>query len=182
MTYKEYQQGALRTATYPKALAQDYLRLGIRGEAGEVCDKIKKLIRDEGWQPGQPVPEDRREAIILELGDVAWYAACLAHETGGRLTLGRNLEDSSVDRDFYDPATHRTSELSRFAIILSDTVAMDFFGNSDGRKIYPAKVIHWVGSVAACIDCTLSEVMKRNLDKLASRQQRGKISGSGDYR
>jgi hypothetical protein len=32
------------------------------------------------------------------------------------------------------------------------------------------------------LDYTLEEIMQMNLDKLASRQQRGVISGSGDDR
>ena len=182
MTYNSYKQGALRTANYPRELAMNYLRLGIRGEAGEVCDKIKKLIRDDGWTPGQPVPEARREAIILELGDVAWYAACIAHERMWDMAIGRSREDESVDLVFYDKTIHRSNELARYATVLNDIVAMDQLGSSSDRRHYTSKVLYWVGKVAACIDCPLSEVMGRNLAKLASRQERGRISGSGDYR
>ena len=48
--------------------------LGIAGEAGEVTDKIKKIIRDKG---GYASEEDRAE-IAKELGDVLWYVANVA--------------------------------------------------------------------------------------------------------
>lgn len=48
--------------------------LGIAGEAGEVTDKVKKIIRDKG---GYASEEDRME-IAKELGDVLWYVANIA--------------------------------------------------------------------------------------------------------
>jgi hypothetical protein len=39
-----------------------------------------------------------------------------------------------------------------------------------------------VAILAFELDYTLEEIMQMNLDKLASRQQRGVISGSGDNR
>ena len=55
-----------------------YPTLGLTGEAGEVADKVKKVIRDrEGV-----FDADTREAIKLELGDVLWYVAQLASELG----------------------------------------------------------------------------------------------------
>jgi len=55
-----------------------YPTLGLTGEAGEVADKVKKVIRDR-----QGVFDvETREAIKLELGDVLWYVAQLASEMG----------------------------------------------------------------------------------------------------
>ena len=48
--------------------------LGIAGEAGEVTDKVKKIIRVKG---GYASEEDRME-IAKELGDVLWYVANIA--------------------------------------------------------------------------------------------------------
>jgi NTP pyrophosphatase (non-canonical NTP hydrolase) len=46
------------------------------GEAGEVADKLKKVIRDNDGVLTGPV----RDAVAKELGDVLWYLAVLANE------------------------------------------------------------------------------------------------------
>ena len=58
-----------------------YLALGLAGEAGEVADKVKKLIRD-GGENG----DEFTDALVLELGDVLWYVSQLA------TFIGINLE------------------------------------------------------------------------------------------
>tara|TARA_R110000851_G_scaffold2843_2_gene11439 strand:- start:1241 stop:1543 length:303 start_codon:yes stop_codon:yes gene_type:complete len=73
---------AATTAIYPDEHRIMYPALGLAGEAGEVANKVKKLIRDgpEGR------PDDWREQISSEIGDVLWYCASLA--TDLNLTLG----------------------------------------------------------------------------------------------
>lgn len=66
----QYQKQAAETAIYPKDKALEYLALGLVGEAGEVANKIKKVIRD-GTSP---------DSVIHELGDVLWYLAMLSTE------------------------------------------------------------------------------------------------------
>ena len=79
MDFNAYQEAARRTAAYPDVGSNPiYPTLGLTGEAGEVADKVKKVLRD---RDGQFDPEVR-EAIKLELGDVLWYVAQLARELG----------------------------------------------------------------------------------------------------
>jgi len=52
--------------------------LGLVGEAGELADKYKKIIRDKESVIG----EADREELIKELGDVLWYVATLARYLG----------------------------------------------------------------------------------------------------
>jgi len=52
--------------------------LGLVGEAGEVAEKVKKMIRDGT----KVVPMD----IIKELGDVVFYCTALANHVGYDLT------------------------------------------------------------------------------------------------
>ena len=48
MTMNEYQSLALETAIYPQPII--YPTLGLTGEAGEVADKVKKVLRDNNSQ------------------------------------------------------------------------------------------------------------------------------------
>ena len=77
MQINDFQTAALNTAIYPDRGANfAYPALGLAGEAGEVCDKLKKVIRDNDGVLTDPV----REAVAKELGDTAWYLAVLAWE------------------------------------------------------------------------------------------------------
>jgi NTP pyrophosphatase (non-canonical NTP hydrolase) len=96
MDFSEYQSLSRRTATYPHA-GEDmtYPALGLCGEAGEVAEKVKKTIRDDGGV----LSDERREALSRELGDVLWYLAQLATEAG--------LELESIAADNLDKLLSR---------------------------------------------------------------------------
>ena len=84
MKFKDYQKQSRETAIYPK-LGENYLYpvLGLAGESGEVCEKFKKVIRDENGV----LSSEKKEEIKYELGDVLWYLSQIASE------LELNLED-----------------------------------------------------------------------------------------
>lgn len=108
MNLNDYQKAALRTARQKDANDEFlHLVLGLVGEAGEVAEKVKKVIRDENSDFST-----LDELFKKELGDVLWHIAVLA----------------------------------------------DYFG------------------------IPLEEVAQMNIDKLASRLERGKLGGSGDTR
>lgn len=115
MNFNEYQEKAWSTfklQSAPNKLI--YLTLGINGEAGEVAEKVKKLIRDCGDGSGN-MPEisfGHRHELKKELGDVLWYLA----------------------------------------------------------------------GIATALNMSLETVAIANIDKLASRKERGVIGGNGDNR
>ena len=79
MDLNQYQRQARSTALYPDLGRNPiYPALGLCGEAGEVADKVKKVLRDEAGV----FSDERRQAIALELGDVLWYVSQLADELG----------------------------------------------------------------------------------------------------
>lgn len=109
MDLNSYQTAAFGTAVYPNQGANFvYPALGLVGEAGEVADKLKKVIRDNDGV----LTDSVKNAVAKEIGDVLWYVAVLAYE----------------------------------------------------------------------LDYSLNEIAQDNLDKLASRRERGVLSGSGDNR
>jgi NTP pyrophosphatase (non-canonical NTP hydrolase) len=109
MELNNYQEMARSTAIYPDQGANlVYPALGLCGEAGEVAEKVKKIIRDDAGV----ITDAKRDVIAAELGDVLWYVA----------------------------------------------------------------------QVAAELDYSLEDIASLNLEKLASRAQRGVLGGSGDSR
>lgn len=79
--FDAYQEWTRTTAVYPvstKIEELSYLALGLNGEAGEVADKVKRILRDRD-DGADPITA---ESIAYELGDVLWYLARLADALG----------------------------------------------------------------------------------------------------
>lgn len=81
MKINDYQRAASATAIYPDHHSVVYPALGLVGEAGEVSEKVKKLLRKDILIP-LGITRETREEIAKELGDVLWYAAALANDLG----------------------------------------------------------------------------------------------------
>ena len=77
-----YQQVAKQTAIYPREQAIIYPTLGLTGEAGEVANKVKKIIRDDG----NKINEGLVQEISAEIGDCLWYISVLADDIGCKLS------------------------------------------------------------------------------------------------
>lgn len=91
MDFDEYHRKAAETAMYPnKGSNLNYAVLGLNGEAGEVAEHAKKLMRDDGGV----ITTDRQTKLISELGDVLWYVAACCSEIGVGMNLvaERNVE------------------------------------------------------------------------------------------
>ena len=85
ITATAYQEQAKTTAIFPPERALEYLTLGLVGEAGEVANKIKKVIRDKKIFRSEV-------EIASEIGDVLWYCAMLADYLD--TNLGKIMEDN----------------------------------------------------------------------------------------
>lgn len=77
MDFKEYQEKSRKTALYPN-VGENFIypTLGLAGEAGEVAEKIKKVIRDKNGI----IDEETKDLIEKELGDVLWYVSQISSE------------------------------------------------------------------------------------------------------
>lgn len=85
-SFNKYQIAAKETAIYPgqgKTLGLCYATMGLAGEAGEIANKVKKILRDKD---GVLLDVDRF-SISKELGDVLWYLAAMVEELGCELDL-----------------------------------------------------------------------------------------------
>ena len=91
MNFDNYQIEARKTAIYPnKDKNFIYPTLGLVGEAGEVAEKIKKILRDKNGS----LDQKSKLAIKKELGDVLWYLSNLCNELNFSLNdvANTNLE------------------------------------------------------------------------------------------
>ena len=63
--------------------------VGLNAEAGEFLEIVKKMVFQ-----GKPWNEDNREHLIVELGDIIWYAtnACMALGISFEDVVARNVE------------------------------------------------------------------------------------------
>ena len=85
-----YQKVSLTTAIYPREQAIIYPTLGLTGEAGEVANKVKKIIRDGSDSKDEKLVSE----IKAEIGDCLWYIAVLANDFNIKLSdiASTNLE------------------------------------------------------------------------------------------
>ena len=79
MNFNEYQYEAKQRSKSQVGIGDDLmtlmiLGLGIAGEAGEVADEIKKLVRDKYGD----VDYQWTDRVTEELGDVLWYLSRIA--------------------------------------------------------------------------------------------------------
>lgn len=71
LTLESYQNDAAKTAIYDEAYSIVYPALGLVGEAGEVANKVKKMLRDDTLD---------RDGLKGEIGDCLWYLAALCRD------------------------------------------------------------------------------------------------------
>lgn len=80
MDLNEYQKEASKTAGFENLKIDPiiYLALGLAGESGEVVEKLKKIIRNDGGE----ISNEKREDLVKEIGDVLWYLSQMAGVLG----------------------------------------------------------------------------------------------------
>lgn len=90
MEMNDYQEKAASTAIYKAEHAVIYPALGLAAEAGEVANKVKKILRDGTFN---------REAIADEVGDCLWYIAALCRDLNVNMAdLAKNNLQKLEDR------------------------------------------------------------------------------------
>jgi NTP pyrophosphatase (non-canonical NTP hydrolase) len=95
--FNSYQRTATKTAIYPAEHKILYPALGLAGEAGEVANKVKKVMRDGVENQA----DDWKEQIASEIGDVLWYCAALATDLNMQLGMIAALNEKKL-RDRFD--------------------------------------------------------------------------------
>lgn len=92
--FDEYQELSKKTALMPQAAHPIYYpAMGLAGEAGEVLNHVKKIMRDDA----NVLTDERRTALKKELGDVLWYLAQVASAANFKLS---DLASSNLTKLF----------------------------------------------------------------------------------
>ena len=81
MDLRQWLAATDKTAVYPDSFNKEltgvvYSALGLAGEAGEVAEEIKKIIRNDNGI----LTAERKKKLCLEMGDVMWYWLRLTKE------------------------------------------------------------------------------------------------------
>lgn len=81
--FDEYQRKCKQTAIYPN-IGKNFIypTIGLMGEAGEIANKVKKVIRDDKSK----LRKEKVKELSSEVGDVMWYVAQLCTELGLKLS------------------------------------------------------------------------------------------------
>lgn len=172
MTFKEYQEEAIKTKIYRDEIAIPYIVLGASSEIGELLTAVEFAEND---------PSN----VIKEAGDCFWYIAMACHEFGistdridfvahplGLVDLIKEVNKSLCRLSGYTKKYLRddypdTIEASRLQNILGEI-----------QFLYCA-----IQSIVGCFsNISIEEIWQKNIDKLRSRKERGVIGGSGDNR
>lgn len=99
VTWEDFITFTSEVSIYPGANTGDvreisYVGLGIAGEAGEVVDLLKKIIRSSDDQSLVYLKETSRAKISEEMGDLMWYVGRMCQIFDLRLPeiLAQNVE------------------------------------------------------------------------------------------
>lgn len=86
LTMEDYENIALISHRVDPVIGFAFHALGMAGEAGEAANEVKKHFRDDKpWDLNTPMRYERRQAVLLELGDVLWYLTATAADLGSNL-------------------------------------------------------------------------------------------------
>lgn len=169
MNLTQYAAEAVKTAMYKDAL---YPYLGLVGEVGEICNKYKKVIRDDNNE----LSDEKRQAILDECGDVMWYIAAIARDRGLELKNLYRAISLHNNLGIKIPLLNLVNVSSR----LIWEYSVDF---SNDVIIYTlSDILMSLENLVKNLGSDLSTIMDNNIAKLTSRYERNVISGEGDKR
>lgn len=208
MKLSDYQRQAATTAIYQGRLSAQgegltYCLALLLGEIGEAVNKIAKVLRGD-----RPWDDHTRQEIGDEIGDAFWAISQtlleldhLVPERGDRsgweawetdatdemqARIVRNSGGHILIRD-QAPASILAylASASRAASQAITTDLLCVRKDNLGKRHLVADFFEVARHLLLAVDllgCQIETVLRRNLDKLAARAQRGTLKGVGDHR
>lgn len=175
MKIDEYQELARTTAIYPSPII--YPAFGLCGECGELIEKIHHN-------------SDAKE-VLKEGGDCLWYIANLTYDCGLKMSKGINSH-IFLSVDSYSGKTSLMVNLAVYSGQVAELVKKMLRDDNgvmtvERRELLILCLIDLYDSLTDIVhnvtgEATLEKAAQMNVEKLKSRQERGKLKGEGDSR
>lgn len=190
MTLEEYQEKAITTAQFDEFIGDAYLSLGLCGEVAEAIEKAEEFQMNG-------TNKELKADVIKEFGDVMWYCAVWMHRHGFKfdaLLLDNFEEESLCELDFEYIILAMIKQAGEVAEATKKAYRDSFTSMQNGcfpldKKERIRLAIHkvvscirYLSNMAQTEDFNFDLVLERNIEKLFSRKERGKITGDGDNR
>lgn len=136
-------------------------------EAGELLSKLNKL----DYKPNSKV---RTLDLILECGDLLYYAVLTSMMTGTQPLLQIAIEEKLEPVGCEDPHTrtetmHRVIDKANAIMHMS----LQFDPNTETIGVYLAEIVQRLANVMVDFDYTIPEILKLNMKKLESSDFNG---------
>lgn len=166
MNLQEYTVGAKKTITYKTH--KELLACTTLSLSGELSEYVEHMER-----------KSNRTLISKELGDILWGLAVLSDHLGMELDSDTVSRYYNLQKDGMDTVA-KIHEIIKKVIRDKDWIADDV----DKLKLQPLLEALLCGIKRECAIqlMNMSDVYTQNLEKLASRAERGVLQGSGDCR
>lgn len=184
MNLSEYQKKARDLAVYLEIENSKilYPALGLIGECGEVAEKVKKLIRDDGWNMGP----NRKRIIAKELGDCCWYLANICCDTNLDLDMMYKMKGAFITHQIRKLMLPQlVFHLNRHANLIAEILEQLYYVNNYRLSDLPMHLSHiivCIEEIARKCDFTLKDIYTANIENLSGRKERGTLMGDGDNR
>lgn len=173
MKLSEYQLAAAKTAAYPREYAVLYPTIGLAGEIGEVCNKCKKIIRDDG----DTLNPDRAAQIRKEIGGVVWYVAALATDLNQRL-----CDEWALPTKKALTINECCLRLSYHSGKIAGLTEGYMYGDNVLYMTHLSAILQICAMLLWHLGTNIGTVAQENIDILTSRVERGTLHGDGDDR
>jgi len=180
MSPEQYINIVDKTAIYPNRIegidfysGEDYSKSGLIGEFGEVCNKIKKIFRDEQGVYSKETVQN----LTKELGDVYWYIAALCKKEFN--ISFTSCFYSSRKLGFSDKKNYLFPNLYRCIAYIGQICTG---GDEDNRESDICHLMNCLESVSNHFDISVENILQENYNKLSARLGNNTLQGSGDNR
>lgn len=188
MNLYQYQKKAITTKIYADEAALSYLGMGLAGESSELFEKIRQNRDGITTLEGEEM-----QLLAKEIGDTYWYLAGLAEETDQSLEDILKNSNKSLQPDVkFDEIVDELIIQTGVVLEVFKKALRDDYELFVNKKLTDQKFEKMNDAIAYLLliceylanffGVAVSDILQQNVDKLASRAERGVLGGSGDKR